>query len=618
MGCGGAREKFDNPDNEQKWDYINLSDFHSSSCFTPLSYGILYILLLISIAVYAVDLFTCINLLFFDKWSGQVKPAIPFETSRWIFTACIIISYILLAYRWWRAVRAMKTGVVAASYLDPLAVRVQSIRMGAKGRGWRRFLVFAALTKDRKGAEYVALFTYFSFEAWLRIVFAEGPRQVINALTLYSVMQADLVPTGQHAAHSGQSPIAQFFVNLSILASKNNEQAAILFGMLFTLVIWIFSALSLLMAIVFYITFLWHHIRDGSLSRYCRRKIDKRLHKIVMVRVNKALEKDNRARAKQTAKGIKVGGLHGDIKRQPTVPIMDPEAPSDIKPMSRQTTETDTIASISRPHSNSNPTTNLHREPTVPDVFANPQRPHLPSRSTTQSSAQSSVSYSDNAPLISSVAPIGYGPPGSNHASARNNTGFATPGHGRPNLRINGTGQGKQQPFGLSRQGSDPPPRQNIPFKGGFPPSQQPQARKPMPAAALRDAPGRPFGQPSINRSAQEYEMQSQPAGNGMNRPPPRDGGYVAFNPNNYGSAPPRNFTQPQRPPPIDYFGSYRGPPQRSGTAPITQTASHNDDVYEAYGGSWQEPVSTSVPPRPATTGPRNWREPRGHMPPRY
>jgi len=114
--------------------------------------------------VYAVDLFTCANLLLFDKWSGQVKPAIPFEISRWIFTGCIILSWVLLAFRWWRAVRAMKSGVVAASYLDPLAVRVQSVRLGAKGRGWRRFLVFAALTKGRKGTEYVALFTYFSFE----------------------------------------------------------------------------------------------------------------------------------------------------------------------------------------------------------------------------------------------------------------------------------------------------------------------------------------------------------------------------------------------------------------------------------------------------------------------
>ena len=57
----------------------------------------------------------------------------------------------------------MRTGVITASYLDPLAVRIESVRPG-KARGWRRFLVFGALTKGRKGSEYVALFTYFSFE----------------------------------------------------------------------------------------------------------------------------------------------------------------------------------------------------------------------------------------------------------------------------------------------------------------------------------------------------------------------------------------------------------------------------------------------------------------------
>ena len=58
----------------------------------------------------------------------------------------------------------MKRGAVAESYLDSLAVRLQCIRLGNVGRGWRRFLVFAELTKSKKGAEYVALFTFFSFQ----------------------------------------------------------------------------------------------------------------------------------------------------------------------------------------------------------------------------------------------------------------------------------------------------------------------------------------------------------------------------------------------------------------------------------------------------------------------
>lgn len=141
-----------------------MKDFRSTTCWTPLSYGILYISVLISVAVYAVDTFTAVNLLAFSRWAGKIKPAIPFNISRWIFAGCIILSFVLLIYRWIRAVRIIKAGGVAQSYLDPLAVRVQSVRMGRNGQGWRRFLVFAELTKSKKGAEYVALFTYFSFE----------------------------------------------------------------------------------------------------------------------------------------------------------------------------------------------------------------------------------------------------------------------------------------------------------------------------------------------------------------------------------------------------------------------------------------------------------------------
>jgi Fungal potassium channel len=142
----------------------NLDDFRSTSCWTPFSYGILYISLIISVAVYAVDTFTAVNLLAFSQWSSEIKPIIPLEYARWIFAGCIILSFVLLFFRWLRAIRVMKDSAIARSYLDPLAVRVQSVRMGKRGRGWKRFLVFAELTKGKKGADYIALFTYFSFE----------------------------------------------------------------------------------------------------------------------------------------------------------------------------------------------------------------------------------------------------------------------------------------------------------------------------------------------------------------------------------------------------------------------------------------------------------------------
>ncbi|EFW21882.1 hypothetical protein CPSG_02039 [Coccidioides posadasii str. Silveira] len=167
MGCCGDRHRDDDLIHvkaEQKWDYITLTDFRSTSCFTFLSYCILYLTIIKSFAVYGVDTFTAVNLLAFSRWASQIKPKIPFGISKWIFSGCIILSFVLLAYRWIRAIRVIKSGGVAQSYLDPIAVRVQSTRMGSEGQGFRRFLVFAELTKSKKGADYVALFTYFNFE----------------------------------------------------------------------------------------------------------------------------------------------------------------------------------------------------------------------------------------------------------------------------------------------------------------------------------------------------------------------------------------------------------------------------------------------------------------------
>lgn len=621
MSCCALREKEGEASNEQKWDYVNLSDFTSTSCLTPLSYGILYIFLVISIAVYAVDLFTCANLLIFDRWSGQVKPAIPFHISRWIFTACIILSWILLVYRWMKAVRAIKSGVIAASYLDPLAVRVQSIRMGANGRGWRRFLVFAALTKGRKGNEYVALFTYFSFEAWLRICFAEGPRVAINAITLYSVMQADLVPIGEHSASNGHTPIVQFFVNVQILANKDKEQAAILFGMLFTFVIWVFSALSLVLAVLFYVLYLWHHIRDGSLSRYCRRKIDSRLHKIVMKKVNKALAKDSNKRGKQGTRGRKAGDFRADVKLQPTLPTIDASNTQNIPAISRQTTQTDVSSLDSRTLTNA-----VGPEPTVPKVFPAAWQPTQLSRSAAQTSFRSNGRYEPNASLLNSAGEMGYG--GGGHFDPRA-APSSTPHSARPppNRSLTGNSQSTQRSFNSTSTTSGPLIRQDSDMSGRMP--LQPQPLKPMPRG-LGTSGRRPLGPAGFNRPTQEFEMRPP-----VNREigPPSRGGYVAFNPHRHGAssatpvslssvppsaAPPPNATLPFTPP-NDYFGSIDRPAQRSGTAPLPQATIMNNSSDDPYEGNWQQSFPRPVgPPRPSTATPDVGYGQRRPMPPRY
>ena len=188
MGCCGEREKGP-PELKQKWEFINLGDFKCTSAWTPLGYIWLWMLGAIGVSVYAADTFTAVNLLAFDRWSSEVKPTIPFRISKWIFAACIFFSWALCIYEWLRAIRIIKRGGVAASYMDPVAASLQSMR----SKGWRRFLVFTELTKSKKGVDYIAFFVYFAFEGAIRIILAEGPRQVVNALTLYAVMNAKLI-----------------------------------------------------------------------------------------------------------------------------------------------------------------------------------------------------------------------------------------------------------------------------------------------------------------------------------------------------------------------------------------------------------------------------------------
>ncbi|TKA27338.1 hypothetical protein B0A50_04948 [Salinomyces thailandicus] len=419
MSCCGKREK-GAPEHTAKWAFMTLSDFRCTSKWTPLAYGWLWFMAIVAVAVYAVDTFTAVNLLAFDQWSSQIKPSIDLHISKWIFAGCILFSWVLCFYEWFRAIRVIRRGGVAESYMDPLAVTLQSMK---PPRGWRRFLVFSELTKSKKGVDYVAFFVYFAFNGAIRVILAEGPRQAINAITLYAVMQADLIP-GANAAHSGFS---QFWINLKELAEKDEKQAVILFSMLFTLVIWVFSALSLIIAIVLYLVFLWHYIpqRDGRLSVYCRRKIDKRLEKIVEYKVKAAMEQEDRQKQKEEQKAElrrqKTGELLPPkpvIIRQPTLPQIgdspdlkkvEDEKVASAWGLARQDTST-TVSTLpryeSRPPTRNGPNV-LQRQPTLPD-YAVLERPDMPSRTGTQGSAWSSApSYESDAPLLANAGYAG-------------------------------------------------------------------------------------------------------------------------------------------------------------------------------------------------------------------
>lgn len=551
-------------------------------------------MLVVSISIYVVDTFVAINLLAFNKWAGQIEPAIPFTISRWIFAGCIILSFILLIERWIRAIRVIKQGGVAKSYLDPLAVRLQSIRMGSNGRGYRRFLVFAELTKSRKGADYVALFSYFSFEAAIRIIFAEGPRVVVNGITLYSVTRLKLIPVGEHAAPEGKSPVEQFFVNIGVMADADKLQATVLFGMLWTCLIWILAAISLAVSVILYLVFLWHHIPSeaGGLKNYCRIKINKRMERVVRVKVDKALKKENEIRAREDAKAAKSGV---SVKVQPTLPVLGGSDEPSFPSLSQNTTQTTLPLYESRPPTAGGSQDSFNYPPMPPMPQNGRPNPH---RNITSQSDVSVASYNSNAPLIDSASDMGYADPNPYGRPGPPRTMTNTP------RGMNGPAY-PMEPLGRPGTAMSNGPRRPSNERMGYGPDRGMVARAPS-WDHPGDAPGRctPVNNPYIQAIAETPNGRHSPAFGGPPRrlspptqSPPRGP------PHGYMNGPSdRSFTHMSGPPPPHMM------PERSYT-PVSGPPLARVQTAEDLGGYrafTPEPRSPSRGPPPGPGYPPN------------
>lgn len=160
MGCCGERERGP-PEPTAKWTYINLSDFKSTSSWNTIAYIWVWIMAIVAVAVFAADTFTAVNLLAYNKWTSKVEPKIPLEYARWIFAGCILFGFVLYIFNWIFAIRAIRRGGIADSFLDPLAATLQSMR----GSGWRRFLVFSNLTQSKRAPTTLPILCTFLSKA---------------------------------------------------------------------------------------------------------------------------------------------------------------------------------------------------------------------------------------------------------------------------------------------------------------------------------------------------------------------------------------------------------------------------------------------------------------------
>ncbi|KAG5357681.1 putative vacuolar membrane protein [Yarrowia sp. C11] len=284
--CFENREKWARQVGQSSFDLVDMTQFRSTSFRIVISYMFMYIQLIITLAVYASDIYTAIMLLAFDRWASSITPYVPFHISRWLFGGCILFSFVLLLYDYIQAYRVWKRYNICLTYTNPICRTIYSIK------GYNYFCLFAKITKSKEFTDYVALFVFFTFKGWANLLLAEGPRQVLNALTLYSVLKID----------------DDFVGAVTALAQNSHVEAVVVSFMAFSLLIWVISMIMFILALLCSCS-VWtqvHRHNCHSLEEYCCVRIDKRVAYLV---------------SKYHKRGMKNLALENSrMSKQPTLP----------------------------------------------------------------------------------------------------------------------------------------------------------------------------------------------------------------------------------------------------------------------------------------------------------
>jgi len=314
---------------DHKFDFIDTREFTDNGFFMRLKYLWLYIIILKSFLVYISDIFSATTMLTTSTWSNQIFNNcqhqdgcfyIPFNIGKWLFVGCIIFGFLLLAYEARKSKKIIASRDISYAFTNVMANHYYSLR------SYDYFCFFDHISNSTKKKDDFAFFVFFTFKSWKRLLLSDGPRQAINALTLYSI----------YLAKKDSGPwydVPKYFAHNSLSTS------ALTVSTFFTFVIFAGSLLLLIVAGICYVPLLCYI--QGNLKEYVCHKVDKRIAEVIKRR-NKERSAKAVALAKKEAMGDfshlrnKKGEMIAQPLPQPTLPNLsvdddDTDATSAVK-----------------------------------------------------------------------------------------------------------------------------------------------------------------------------------------------------------------------------------------------------------------------------------------------
>ncbi|KAF4602194.1 hypothetical protein EYR40_005398 [Pleurotus pulmonarius] len=310
--CGGAKWKREEVA-DHKFDFVDTREFTDNGFMMRMKYLWLYIIVLKSFLVYISDISTAITMLTTTPWTKEIFDkceqieeciSIKFDVTKYLFLGCIIFSFLLLAYESRKAKKIIASRDISFAFTNVLANNYYSLR------SYDHFCFFDHISNSTKTSDDFAFFVFFTFKSWKRLLLADGPRQAINALTLYAMFLS------RRGDGRDWWDVPRYFAGNSLSTS------ALTISTFFTVTVFAGSLLLLIVAGICYVPLLMH-IR-GNLKEYCCHKVDKRIDDVIKRRNQQRLKEASK-QAQREAMGdySHLKNKKGEVVKplpQPTLP----------------------------------------------------------------------------------------------------------------------------------------------------------------------------------------------------------------------------------------------------------------------------------------------------------
>ncbi|RKP25189.1 hypothetical protein SYNPS1DRAFT_16053, partial [Syncephalis pseudoplumigaleata] len=312
MGCCCSTAKWKREVvQDHKFDFVDVKVFYDKSPIRRITYCFVFIVVIKAILMYCADMWTAYLLITSDPLSKEKDNKIPLNVRRWLYIISIVASFALLLWEGKKARRIIASRDIAYAYTNIAAFRFYSIR------SYSHYCFFSQIGVTNSLTDRLAYFVYFTLKGWKRMLFADGPRQVLNFVTLWTV------------STKGKSNA----IDWDVFRPKSTQDLKLnttFYTTTFSFALWAITAVLTIAACFFYVPLLCS-IR-GNLKEYVCHKIDKRIATLLLRKSRKRILEQQRDQRRIQEEMLRAQGREVSSKAelaaaaagsQPTLPNLD-------------------------------------------------------------------------------------------------------------------------------------------------------------------------------------------------------------------------------------------------------------------------------------------------------